>query len=187
MRVPLLPRVAQGEIAAIDECLDRYGGLIWSLARRLSPSSPDAEDAVQEIFIDLWRSAARYREDLGEEETFVATVARRRLIDRNRKLHRIPKPQPIDETTLTYASPEVTPIETSEDAQRAAACLKKLRDNEREVLELSIYHGMAHLGISERTGSPLGTVKTLIRRGLTQLRTCMRLGSRVSAEGGVAL
>jgi len=185
--VPLLPRVAQGEVAAIDECLDRYGGLVWSLARRLSPTTPDAEDAVQEIFVDLWRNAARYREDLGEEATFVATVARRRLIDRQRKLSRTPKPQSIDETTFAYASPEVTTIETSEDGQRAAACLDKLRENEREVLELSIYHGLPHSRISERTGTPLGTVKTLIRRGLTQLRSCMQLSIRVIAEGGVSL
>lgn len=187
MLAPLLPRVAQGQIAAIDECLDRYGGLVWSLARRLSPSTPDAEDAVQEIFVDLWRSAARYREELGEEVTFVATVARRRLVDRQRKLSRTPQPQSIDEATFVYASPEVTPLETSEDGQRAAACLGKLRDNEREVLELSIYHGLPHSQISERTSTPLGTVKTLIRRGLSQLRSCMQLNSRVSAEGGVSL
>lgn len=186
MRLPLLPRVAQGETTAIDECLDRYGGLVWSLARRLSPSVPDAEDAVQEIFIDLWRSAARYREELGEEATFVATVARRRLIDRQRTLGRTPEPRPIDQAAFSRAAPASAPKELSEEAIRAVACLEKLKETEREVLELSIYHGLPQSSIAERTGAPLGTVKTLIRRGLIRLRSCMQLGRPLRAEGGVS-
>lgn len=184
---PLLSRVAKGDTAAIDECLDRYGGLVWSLARRLSPTTADAEDAVQEIFIDLWRSAGRYSETLGEEVTFVSTLARRRLIDRLRSLRRTPDPVPIDGSALVYAAPMTAVDETSEEATRAAECLGKLRENAREVLELSIYHGLAGTTIAQRTGLPLGTVKTLIRRGLTQLRSCMQAVRRVSAEGGVSL
>ena len=187
MPAPLLSRVAKGDTAAIDECLDRYGGLVWSLARRLSPTTADAENAVQEIFIDLWRSAGRYSETLGEEVTFVSTLARRRLIDRLRSLRRTPDPVPIDGSALVYAAPMTAFDETSEEATRAAECLGKLRENAREVLELSIYHGLAGTTIAQRTGLPLGTVKTLIRRGLTQLRSCMQAVRRVSAEGGVSL
>lgn len=184
MRLPLLPRVARGETTAIDECLDRYGGLVWSLARRLSPSLSDAEDAVQEIFIDLWRSAARYREELGEETTFVATVARRRLIDRQRTLRRWPESRSIDQAAFSRAEPDSTPREVSEDGVRAVACLERLKETEREVLELAIYHGLPQSSIAERTGTPLGTVKTLIRRGLTRLRNCMQLGRPMTAAGG---
>ena len=88
LQVPLLPRIANGETAAIDECLDRYGGLVWSLARRLSPSPSDAEDAVQEIFVDIWRNASRFREDVASEVTFVAMLARRRLVSRMRRSQR---------------------------------------------------------------------------------------------------
>ncbi|WP_010584079.1 sigma-70 family RNA polymerase sigma factor [Schlesneria paludicola] len=188
MQVPILPRVARGETNAIDECLDRYGGLVWSLACRLSPSTSDAEDAVQEIFVDLWRNAGRFREDLGSEGTFVSILARRRLIDRQRKLRRKPEPQSIEDTSKEYPAPQQTsPLELAEDGVRATACLEKLRQNEREVLELSIYHGLTQSRIAERTGAPLGTVKTLIRRALTQLRNCMQAGSRLHAEGGVQL
>lgn len=185
--VPLLPRVAQGETAAVDECLDRYGSLVWSLARRLSPTMADAEDAVQEIFVDLWRSAGRYSEDHGEEVTFVSMLARRRLIDRLRSLRRRPEPQSIDLAASVRAAPVTSVTETSEDAVRATECLAKLRENAREVLELSIYHGLPGTSIAERTGLPLGTVKTLIRRALTQLRACMQVVRRLSAEGGVSL
>ncbi|NOT59213.1 MAG: RNA polymerase subunit sigma-24, partial [Acidobacteria bacterium] len=56
----LLPRIAAGDRAAVQDCIDAYGGLVWSLARKLTPTPADAEDAVQEIFIELWKSAARY-------------------------------------------------------------------------------------------------------------------------------
>ena len=188
LQVPILPRVARGETNAIDECLDRYGGLVWSLACRHSPSTSDAEDAVQEIFVDIWRNAGRYRGDLGSEATFVSTLARRRLIDRHRKLCRNPEPRSIDETVVEYAAPPAcSQIEQAEDGIRVKACFDKLRNNEREVLELSIYHGLTQTRIAERTGAPLGTVKSLMRRALIQLRTCMQIGSRLHAEGSVPL
>jgi RNA polymerase sigma factor (sigma-70 family) len=188
LQFPILPRVAKGETVAIDECLDRYGGLVWSLACRLSPTKSDAEDAVQEIFLDLWRSAGRFREDLGSETTFIATLARRRLIDRRRKLRRNPEHQSIDEMNVEYPAPQTYPqLDLAEEGIRATACLERLRQNERNMLELSIYHGLTQARIAEQTGSPLGTVKSVIRRALMQLRTCMQIGSRLHAEGAVPL
>lgn len=187
MQEPLLPRVARGDATAIEECLDRYGGLVWSLARRLSPSLSDAEDAVQEIFIDVWKNAGRYREEVAEETTFVALLARRRLIDRQRKNRRQVDVQEMDESEVEYASPPQTDrAELAEEAARATLCLERLRVDERQVLELSIYHGLPQARIAERIGLPLGTVKTHARRGLSQLRDCMQARSRVSMEGGKA-
>lgn len=178
MQVPLLARIASGDSNAIDECIERYGGLVWSLARRLSPSVADAEDAVQEIFVDLWKNANRFREDVAGESTFVAMLARRRLIDRLRKSRRELESQPIDEMALQYAAPPQTPpAELAEEGSRATACLEGLRSDERRVLELSIYHGLPQTRIAEQTGLPLGTVKTHARRGLSQLRDCMQVRS----------
>ena len=100
----LLPRVARGEETAVRECLSRYGDLIWSLARRLLPTSADAEDAVQDIFVEIWKNAERFNEQVASEKTFVVMLARRRLIDRRRKLGRSPQVQRIDETTLDTPS-----------------------------------------------------------------------------------
>ena len=82
---PVLPDVATGQPAAIEECLDRYGGLVWSLARRNCPDEQTAEDAVQDVFIKLWQVADRFDPNLASEATFVAMIARRRLIDLYRK------------------------------------------------------------------------------------------------------
>jgi RNA polymerase sigma-70 factor (ECF subfamily) len=184
LQVPLLPRIANGDSSAVDECIERYGGLVWSLARRLSPSIVDAEDAVQEIFVDLWKNADRFREEVAGETTFVAMLARRRLIDRLRKSRRELESQPIDEMVLQYAAPPQTPpAELVEEGLRATACLEHLRSEERRVLELSIYHGLPQTRISEQTGLPLGTVKTHARRGLSQLRDCMQVRSRRRPKG----
>ena len=74
MSPALLPRVAQGDRAALNECIQRYGSLVWSLARRASPSASDAEDAVQEIFVEVWKSASRFDPRIAGESTFVAMI-----------------------------------------------------------------------------------------------------------------
>lgn len=80
--VTILERIAAGDPSALDECMDRYGGLIWSLVRRLAPDYTDAEDIVQEILVGLWRSAGRFDPRIASEATFITMIARRRLIDR---------------------------------------------------------------------------------------------------------
>lgn len=109
----ILHRVAAGQSQAFEQCLDRFGGLVWSLARRFCPTTAEAEDAVQEIFIDLWRSASRFDEAVSSEVTFVAMIARRRLIDRQRRLGRRPRSEPLPAAL-------VSPWQTSSD--RAELC-----------------------------------------------------------------
>ena len=90
-----LQRIAAGDGASVQECLDRYGGLVWSIARRLAPTAQDAEDAVQEIFLDVWRNAGRFDPEIGSEATFIATIARRRLLDQRRRASRRLDPEPL--------------------------------------------------------------------------------------------
>src|SRR5512147_784538 len=87
---PLLVRASTGDQAAVRECLARFGPIVWGLARRMSPTRSDAEDAAQEIFLDLWAHGGRYDPSRASEEAFVAVIARRRLIDRRRRTQRRP-------------------------------------------------------------------------------------------------
>ncbi len=175
----VLERIAAGDRAAVGECLSLHGGLVWSLARRYCRDRAEAEDATQEIFLDLWTSAARYRPELGSESTFVATIARRRLIDRNRKASREPESVPI--------SPEVANIldrpcdaqrlaDARDEAERVREALGSLSDDQQNVLTLSLEHGLTYDQIARQTALPLGTVKTHARRGLIALRE--RLAAR---------
>lgn len=150
--------------------MDRFGGLVWSVARRYCPNAAEAEDAVQEIFIDLWKSAARFDEAIASEATFVAMIARRRLIDRNRKRSRRPVAATLTEGMDVPERTGDDSAEVSEDARRATQALKQLRPEQQRVLQLSIFHGASHEQIARATGLPLGTVKTHARRGLIRMR-----------------
>ena len=87
----VLKRIAEGDESAVKECLSRYGGLVWSLARRFCASTGDAEDAVQLIFTEIWKSAHRFDPSLSSEKNFVAMIARRLLISRLRSAKRQPE------------------------------------------------------------------------------------------------
>lgn len=167
----ILDKVAAAHPGAMEGCLTRYGPLVWSLARRWSPTYADAEDAAQEIFSDLWRAAKRFdprREP--SEATFVAMIARRRLIDRYRKRERQPNTTDLVKSLTMPAAARPDPLELSEEADRVRALLEQLRPDERQVLELSFFHGLSQSEISRRLQLPLGTVKTHARRGLIRLR-----------------
>jgi RNA polymerase sigma-70 factor (ECF subfamily) len=158
----------------MGECMDRFGGLVWSLARRVTTSASEADDAVQEIFIDLWKSAGRFDPSIASETTFVAMIARRRLIDRGRRRKRRPDAASLPDAVQPEAAPEADRTERSEEAARATAAFERLRPEQQRVLQLAIYHGCSHEDIARTTGLPLGTVKTHARRGLIRLREILR-------------
>lgn len=176
MQTLLLPRIAAGDQSAVPECLARYGGLVWTLARRRLGNEEDAEDAVQEVFIDLWRFADRFDPGIAEEITFVAMIARRRLVDRLRSRSRQPVTAPLDEAAGAAATGDGDVgrrLELGEEARIAGEQFRGLKPEEQSVLRLSIYDSLSHGAIAARTGLPLGTVKSHIRRGLDSLRRAL--------------
>jgi RNA polymerase sigma-70 factor (ECF subfamily) len=180
----ILHQVAAGDAGAMRECMDRFGGLVWSLARRVTQSTSEADDAVQEIFIDLWRSAARFDPQIASETTFVAMIARRRLIDRGRRKQRRPDAVALPDAAQPAAAREPDRSEHAEEAARAAAALERLRPEQQRILQLAIYHGRSHEEIARSTGLPLGTVKTHARRGLIRLREMLRAEGALDEPAG---
>jgi RNA polymerase sigma-70 factor, ECF subfamily len=173
----ILKRIADGDESAVPECLDRYSGLVWSIARKLLRNSDEAEDAVQEIFVDIWKNAGRFDEDKASETTFIAMIARRRLIDKIRYSTRRISADSLDDVLLEPFTRADRTLQTSIEAEQAAEAMRTLRPEQQQVLRLSIVQGMSHQEISEATGMPLGTVKTHARRGLLQVREYLGLGS----------
>lgn len=174
----VLYRVARGDPSGVDDCIEQFGGLVWSLARQLCPDRSEAEDAVQEIFVSVWKSAARYDETMGSQATFIATIARRRLIDRARKRNRRLGAVSLDESYAVPSqgqpAPRASSSNVSEDAAIAERALRDLSDDQQQVLRMSIMHGLSHEQIARSTGMPLGTVKTHIRRGLIRVRKALQ-------------
>jgi RNA polymerase sigma-70 factor (ECF subfamily) len=160
---------------------------VWSLARRWTPDAADAEDAVQEIFIDLWRTAARYESERITEAGWVAMVARRRLIDRARMRGRRPEHEEMSEETdapTDNARDLDHEIDRESRSEAARQVLRELPSAQRRMLELSLLHGKTHDEIARETETPLGTVKSHIRRGLQRAREL--LATRLSNEAGDA-
>jgi RNA polymerase sigma-70 factor (ECF subfamily) len=182
----ILERIAAGDPAAVQECIAAYGNLIWSIARRFLRADADAEDAVQDIFIDLWSSASRFDAGVATEVAFVSTIARRRLIDRVRQRSRRPGMESLDDEESGDAwQPAVLPqLEEESDVAVVERVLAKMPTQHREILSLSLYEGYSHSEIAERLSLPLGTVKTRVRRGLMHIREQLGITADPAEEAG---
>ena len=177
----ILPRVARREAQAMKECIDAFGGLVWSIARRFVQPDSETEDVVQEVFAELWQKADRFDATRASEATFVGLIARGRSIDWLRKRSRRPEIEPmVDGFDLAEDGPErQSSIRIGTDEIQLA--LKQLPQTTREIFSLHFEQGKTHPEIASETGLPLGTVKTKLRRGLLELRSAMRQERTASA------
>jgi RNA polymerase sigma-70 factor (ECF subfamily) len=178
-----LPRVAAGDPEAVKACLERFGSLVCSLARRFLASPADAEDAVQEIFIDLWSSAARYDSSKASETSFVAMLARRRLVDRLRASGRKPQMEVITDATDVQQSELQPDYAIKDEAARASRLIGTLKPELQQVIKLAVYEGHTHQSIADALQLPLGTVKTHLRRGLLKVREALQEADKGAGHG----
>ena len=165
----ILPGIASGTSRAMDLCITQYGGIVWSIVRRYVRDSAEAEDVVQEIFTEIWKKAASFDPAIASESTFIGMIARRRAIDFLRRQGRQPGFEPL-------AAAESFPQPTAEssligcDPETVKSSLATLPADTRQLFHLFFEDGFTHPEIAEKTGLPLGTVKTRLRRGLIVLR-----------------
>lgn len=182
MTEDILPRLGAGDPNAAEDCIERYSGLVWSLARRHTRVAAEAEDAVQEVFLSLWKNADRFDATKASEAAFVTMIARRRLIDLHRRKERRPEATTVDSELELMPDLKNNRIEDQAEASLAAGAIGRLQPKEREAILLSVYQGMSHGEISSHMELPLGTVKTYIRRGLIRVREMLNSGNPL--EGG---
>lgn len=179
----ILERIANGDRTAADDCVGTYGGLVWRLSRRyLDHATSEIDDAVQDIFIEVWIHAKRFDPAKGTEAAFIATIAHRRLTDRQRRVGVRRKSIKIYAQEITRdANHALGAAETDElkagsslnyETSREAleAGFRALPEDERNALWLSVYRGLSHREISEAINVPVGTVKSRIRRAMIRLR-----------------
>jgi RNA polymerase sigma factor (sigma-70 family) len=168
----LVALVARGDDAALGELYDRVGGIAYGLALRVLRDERLAEDAVQEGFLTVWRSAAAFRAERAKASTWILTLVHRRAVDLVRREDRR-RAEPLTEE-MTAAS---TAKEATDEAawlrferERVQAALQQLPDVQREALELAYYGGFSQSELAERLGVPLGTIKSRMFSGLARLR-----------------
>lgn len=169
----LMRRVSTGEEAALATLYERFGSLVYRMAFQAVPSKSEAEDAVQEIFVRLWRTASRYDPSRAALVTWVILISRRQLVDRMRRSRARLRPSSLDES---QGGPMVEGIGSPsgmEREERLAAMLKRidaLPELQRTVVKRAYLGGQTLRQIGEELNTPLGTIKSALSRALTRLR-----------------
>jgi RNA polymerase sigma-70 factor (ECF subfamily) len=165
----LLALVSRGEEAALGELYDRYGRVAYGLALRILRDPALAEDAVQEAFLAVWRSAGSFLADRAKASTWILTLVHRRAVDLVRREERR-RADPLDD--LEPPTGEATDEEAWLRAQRQVVqeALRKLPPEQREAIELAYYGGFTQSELAEKLGVPLGTIKSRMFAGLRRLR-----------------
>ncbi|MBX7099133.1 MAG: sigma-70 family RNA polymerase sigma factor [Myxococcaceae bacterium] len=168
----LLDAVARGDRMALQALYGRFGPKLWSIALRVLKDPREAEDVLQETFVDVWRTATRYDPNRAAVERWLTTMVRTRAIDRLRK--RSVREHAVEGLTHEPFARVVTPeqeLEHARDASRLRDALATLPEEQRRALELAYFEGLSQTEIAERTDTPLGTVKTRMRLALQKLST----------------
>ncbi len=175
----LVALVARSDEAALAELYDRHGRVAYGLALRIVRDPALAEDAVQEAFLAVWRSAARFVPERAKATTWILTLVHRRAVDVVRRENRR-RAEELDEKlpAETEAPDEAAWLALRRDRVREA--LRQLPDSQREALELAYFGGFTQAELSERLGEPLGTIKSRMFNGLARLRDL--LGEAVNEE-----
>lgn len=176
--VELLHAIARGDEGALASLYDRYRVILFGLLVRILSSREEAEDILQEVFIQVWRRAADFDENRGKPFTWLVTLSRSRAIDRLRQLSaRDRVAQASAQESPAEASDAVGETYRSEQKEIVAGALSQLPEEQRQTLLLAYFEGLTQSEIARRLGAPLGTVKTRMRSGMIKLREL--LGERV--------
>jgi RNA polymerase sigma-70 factor (ECF subfamily) len=159
-------RLAAGDPAALAEFYDRFAALVNALALRILRDTADAEDVVQEVFLQAWRQADRFDPARGTPEAWLCTIARTRALDRlRRRVSRREDP--------AEAAPAPACLPRNVEALAVREALQGLSQDQRRALELAYFEGLTQTEIAARLDEPLGTIKTRIRTAMIRLREAL--------------
>jgi RNA polymerase sigma-70 factor (ECF subfamily) len=176
----LVALVARGDDGALAELYDRYGRVAYGVALRVLRDAALAEDAVQEAFVTLWRTAARFVPERARASTWLLTLVHRRAVDAVRREQRR-RTEPLEQ------APDPTTSGADDDAllrferERVQDALAQLPDAQREALELAYFGGFTQAELADRLGQPLGTIKSRMFSGLRRLAELLGEGEQEDA------
>jgi len=172
----LLVRVSGGDALALRALYERCGARALAVAYRVLGARSEAEDVVQETFVQVWRQAATYDASRGGAAAWIVTIARSRALDRLRARAAAERAavRSGDETEVASGPAPAEAAEQRQTRERVLAALAVLPREQRSAIELAYWEGLSHSEIAARLGDPLGTVKTRVRLGLAKLAALLR-------------
>jgi RNA polymerase sigma-70 factor, ECF subfamily len=179
----LVEKVMQRDESALAALYDRYSGMLSALLNRILRDTQAAEEILQDIFLQLWRSTGQFDPSRGSLPGWLITVARNRAISRLRRRNpAAPGDEEFAEPVVTLPWNLESAVAQQEIMERVKGAMAKLPEEQRAALELAYFDGLTHTEIAERTGNPLGTVKTRLRSALETLKRALQ----VSALPGIS-
>lgn len=171
----MLAKSAAGDQSAFASLYDRLSGPLYSLAAKMLGDASEAQDVLQDVFVQIWRRAASYDSQQSSVFSWAMLITRSRVIDRLRaRGRRLRMVQPEENESATdeasVAETAADTVNKNDEAQRVRINLNKLPAEQREAIELAFFSDLTHGEIATQLGQPLGTIKARIRRGLLKLR-----------------
>jgi len=167
----LLRRISQRDETAMAAIFDRYAKIVYSIALRVLHDPVEAEDVMQEVLMQVWRGPQSFVSDRGSLGAWLAVVSRNRAIDVLRRRH---PSDPVDEVVLPASIDLAAEAERNTLIEKVRIIMHELPQEQQTSMELAFFEGLTHSEIAEKTGDPLGTVKTRIRLALISIRKALQ-------------
>ncbi|MDO8411407.1 MAG: sigma-70 family RNA polymerase sigma factor [Phenylobacterium sp.] len=170
----LMTQVAAGDRDALRQLYQATSSKLFGVCLRILSDKDESEDVLQEVYVTIWRRADRFDASRASVMTWISTIARNRAIDRLRARGPLARAEQIDEMEIADGAPSATAL--LESAERAGAlqrCLSELDERTEKAIRTAFFEGVTYEALAQRLDTPLGTVKSWIRRGLMKLKGCL--------------
>ena len=170
----LIPRIADGDRAALQQLYQATSAKLFAVCLRILSNRDESEDVLQEVYLTIWRRADRFEAGRASVMTWISTIARNRAIDRLRARGPLAVAAQIDDMEIADGAPGAEAIlEVAQSVEALNNCLSQLDDRTQKVIRTAFFEGVTYEALAERLDTPLGTLKSWIRRGLLRLRGCL--------------
>jgi RNA polymerase sigma factor (sigma-70 family) len=174
MLAPLMPRIAQGDRKALRALYDATSAKLFAVCLRILSDREESEDVLQDVYVTIWRRADRFDPARASVAAWISTIARNRAIDRLRARGPLARAEPIEALEIADDQPGADArLILVDDAARLEGCLGELDERTRTVIRTAFFEGVTYEALAVRMETPLGTVKSWIRRGLARLKGCL--------------
>lgn len=167
-------RIAEGDRDALRRLYDATSAKLFGVCLRILSSRDESEDVLQEVYLTVWRRADRFDSGKASVMTWLSTIARNRAIDRLRARGPLAGADSVDDLQIEDAAPRAdTLLEAAQASERLSGCLSELDPRTEKVIRTAFFEGVTYEALALRTSTPLGTVKSWVRRGLMKLKGCL--------------
>jgi RNA polymerase sigma-70 factor (ECF subfamily) len=170
----LMPRIADGDRAALRQLYQATSAKLFGVCLRILSNRDESEDVLQEVYITIWRRADRFEASRASVMAWISTIARNRAIDRLRARGPLAYTEPVEEMEIADEAPRAEALlEAAQSGEALGKCLSELDDRTEKVIRTAFFEGVTYEALAARMDTPLGTVKSWIRRGLLKLKGCL--------------